>query len=462
MRRTARIAAVEGGLLPLIRIRGRTPPPMSLADRMLHHRVPGMSVAVIEDGRIDWARGYGVLDVRSERRVTATSLFQAASISKPVTALGVLRLVERDVLDLDSDVNRWLRTWKVPRNALTEREPVTLRRILSHTAGLTVHGFPGYAIGEPVPSVVQILDGSPPANTAPVRVDIVPGGAMRYSGGGYVVLQQLLLDVTGGQFAEVTRELVLEPLGMAHSTFEQPLPSGLHPRAASGHDAEGRPLSGRWHVYPEMAAAGLWTTASDLARFAIVIERAYAARAREILGPATAREMLARQGVGLFGLGLVLEGAERRPRITHSGSNDGFRCHLVAYVHDGRGAVIMTNGDAGGALIDEVLVAIATAYAWPEFLPLERELAVVDPRLLERYVGDYSHPSIGKFAVARENDRLVVRLPGETDGRELLPESETDFFLADLDVRFRFQLEGERATSALVEARGLEFQAPRR
>jgi CubicO group peptidase (beta-lactamase class C family) len=326
----ARIQRVENGLLPDVRIQGRTPLRMALADRMRHYGAPGVSLAVINDGRIEWARGYGLREIGSSAPVTSTTLFQAGSISKPVAAMGALRLVQEGKLQLDEDVNRRLVSWKVPENEFTTEQKVTLRRLLSHTAGLTVQGFPGYAVDAPVPTLVQVLNGEKPANTPAIRVDIVPGSKYRYSGGGYCVMQQLVVDVTGKSFPQFMRETVLTRLGMKHSTYEQPLPPGRANDAATGYLPGGRAVPGKWHIYPEMAAAGLWTTPSDLARFAIEIQRSFAGKSRKVLSPEMTRQMLTRQinNVGV-GLGLGLEGEGHSARFAKDGRNEGFDAMLA-------------------------------------------------------------------------------------------------------------------------------------
>ncbi len=244
-----RIQRVENGLLPAVMIKGQTTA-MKLADRMAHYKVPGLSVAVINDGKIEWARGYGVVEKDGDKSVTADTLFLAGSISKPVAALAALRLVEQGKLNLDEDVNLKLKTWKVPENEFTKDKKVTLRGLLSHSAGLTVHGFPGYAVDAPMPTLVQILNGEKPANTPAIRVDIEPGSRWRYSGGGYTVMQQLLMDVTGKSFPELTRELVFAPAGMRQSTYENPLPKSLEASAATAHGPSGDKVKGRWAHLP--------------------------------------------------------------------------------------------------------------------------------------------------------------------------------------------------------------------
>lgn len=322
-------------------------------------KVPGVSIAVLKDGKIDWARGYGVTAVEGGKPVTPETLFQAASLSKHVAALVALRLVDEGKLSLDEDVNVKLRSWKVPENEFTRTEKVTLRRLLNHSAGLTVHGFRGYAEGEPVPTMLDLLDGKKPANSAAIRVDVVPGTTWRYSGGGYEVMQQLVMDVTGKPFAQLAKETVLEPLGMTHSTFEQPLPARFDSNAASGHNGAGKPIPGRWHTYPEMTAAGLWTTPSDLARVAMELQKG-----GHILKPATRTAMLTRV-VGDYGLGLGLGETDGQKSFSHGGSNAGFRCSLFAYRDNGKGAIVMTNSDRGGQLAEEILKTIAAESEWP-------------------------------------------------------------------------------------------------
>lgn len=331
---------------------------------MKHYRVPGVSIAVIQDGRVEWARGYGVTEAGGSQPVDTATLFQAASISKPIAAIAALRLVEQGRLALDEDINTRLVSWQVPENEYTREEKVTLRRILSHTAGVTVSGFRGYAQGEPVPTLRQVLAGTPPANSSEVRVGAVPGSAQRYSGGGYSVAQLLMSDVSGRSFADLMRELVLQPSRMVHSTFSQPLPAALASRAATGHGRDGAPMAGQWHVYPEQAAAGLWSTPSDLARLAIDVQRSAAGREGGVLSTSMTRQMVARHG-GPYGLGFNVVGEGNGRIFRHSGSNMGFRAQLVAYTATGQGAVVMTNSDAGAELADEIMRSIAVTYGWP-------------------------------------------------------------------------------------------------
>jgi CubicO group peptidase (beta-lactamase class C family) len=288
----ARIHRIEASTVDIPIGEGQPPLRLTLTELMHAYNDPGFSVAVIDNSQIAWAKGYGVTAAGSSKPVTVHTIFQAASISKPVTAAATLSLVEHGQLSLDEDVNAKLTCWKVPENEFTKTEEVTLRRILSHSAGLTVQGFPGYDVDSSLPSVEQILNGEKPANSPPVRVNTIPGTTERYSGGGVTVEQLLLTDVTGKPFPVLLRELVLDKLAMTDSSFEQPPSLQRADFAASATAADGKTLHGRWHIYPELAAAGLWTTPSDLAHFLIEIALTKNGKSHKVLSPATAQMML--------------------------------------------------------------------------------------------------------------------------------------------------------------------------
>jgi CubicO group peptidase (beta-lactamase class C family) len=418
------IERIESSLMPTMVLEGQPVPSWTLGDRMSHYRVPGVAVAVIREGEIAWSKGYGVVETGGSRPVTAETLFQAASISKPVSAAGALKLVEAGTLNLDEDVNRRLRTWKVPSGPLTEVRPVTLGGLLSHTAGMTVHGFPGYPADQPVPSVVDVLEGR--GNTDPIRVDVEPGSQWRYSGGGFTVAQLLITDAAGKPFPELMKQLVLEPAGMAASTYQQPLPEPLEQRAAVGHRSSGEPVAGRWHTYPEMAAAGLWTTPAELGRFAIAVWRSYRSEPGSLLSADTAEQMLTEVMNG-YGLGMSLRGEGPARRFGHGGANEGYRCQMLMYLDSGDGVVVMTNSDRGDAVSGELLRAVAVEYGWPGFEPEVKTLAKLRPEALPRLAGRYQVSEQFVVSVEVREDRLAVTVPG-LGVLEMLPESEEHFF----------------------------------
>lgn len=456
----AHIARIENGLLPAVVIKGQAAPTMTVADRMKHYHVPGVSVAFLDHGQIAWTRTYGFADVAAKTPVTPETLFQAASISKPVSALAMLRLVQDGKLSLDEDVNVKLRSWKVPENEFTKEQKVTLRRIVSHSAGLTVHGFPGYASDEAVPTIIQILNGEKPANTAPIRVDALPGTLWRYSGGGYVVMQLLLTEVTGKPFPQLLHDLVLQPAGMTHSTYEQPLPKSLTAAAATPYRSGGEPVNGGPHTYPEMAPAGLWTTPSDLARLAIEVENEYAGKSSKILLQEMMGQMLTPQK-GDSGLGFILQNSGAQLLFAHGGANEGYRCDLEAYAETGQGVAIMTNSDSGGGLAEEYLRAVAKEYNWPNFRPAERKVGKADPALFPAYSGTYEITGMGKLTISTKEGKLYIQVdPLGPEPVELLPESDTQFFVLSGEVTFTFEKDDKGIVSKLkIKAGSQPFEA---
>jgi CubicO group peptidase (beta-lactamase class C family) len=360
----ARIRRVESGLGGA-RPNGASPTArMALGDRMAHYRVPGVAIAVIQGGVLEWARGYGRLAAGGDEAVGPDTLFQAASISKTVAAVAALVLIGRGAIGLDDDVGPRLVSWRLPEGAQTRSQRVTLRRLLSHTAGTGVSGFAGYGPGEPVPTLSQILDGTPPSNSKPVRVETVPGSAYAYSGGGYCIVEQLVGDLAGAPFARFTESAVLAPLGMSRSRFAQPLPETLRAGAATGHDAAGRPLPGRARTYPEQAAAGLWTTATDLGRLTLELLAARAGRSR-VVPPGVASELWTPVR-GDAALGVFVNGRGDAVRLRKGGSNAGFRGVIVGLPETGQGAVVLANGDGADPLLSEILLGIAAEYEWPD------------------------------------------------------------------------------------------------
>lgn len=344
----------------------------SLLDCIATQRIPGVSIAVVNDYQIEWADGYGSREMGKLDAVNTETLFQACSISKAVTAIAALRLVERGQLDLDSDINAFLTSWKVrPQEKGLEQPVVTLRQLLSHTAGMSVAWYPGYHREQDIPTLYEVLESiyvSYITNTPEVRVIATPGQSFRYSGGGYCVVQQVLMDVIQKPFPELMQELVFEPVAMRQSTYEQPLPAEKWDIAAAGHRPGSRPVPGKWHIYPEMAAAGLWTTPSDLARMAIDLQRTKAGMPSRLLSSQMVNELLTTQSKagkrGDIGLGVFMHSKGNQARFGHAGDNAGFNCQWISSVHKGQGCVIMTNSDEGWLITDKLPRIIAQVYNW--------------------------------------------------------------------------------------------------
>jgi CubicO group peptidase (beta-lactamase class C family) len=426
--------------------------------QIAQRQINGLSLAIIQDGRIE-PRVYGVTG-RGGSPVTPETLFQAGSISKPVAAVGALRLVDQGLLSLDDDVNGKLRTWKVPDNEFTTSEKVTLRRLLSHTAGLTVHGFPGYDVKERMPSPVEVLDGA--GNTDAVRVNVVPGSISRYSGGGYTVIQVLVSDVAGKPFAQYMSEAVLGPLGMSRSTYEQPLRADRAAQTASGYLADRSAVNGRWHVYPEMAAAGLWTTPTDLAKFAIEIQQALAGQSNKVISQALARELLTDQKKSNYGLGLAVSrsGAERT--FGHNGRDHGFDASMVAFAEGGQGLVIMINANDNSRMTARIQDFVARKYKWPAFASTPAAVKKLDTTIpLESVAGRYELSNNNMLTLVPHNGALFTDVNGLPDEEFVFMDGDR-FGSTERNVSFRMTRTPKGEVVALAwSAAGRDRNIPR-
>jgi CubicO group peptidase (beta-lactamase class C family) len=429
-----RVTQVENALLPAF-ITANTQP-MRLADRMQHYQVPGLSVAVVDKGQLVWAQAWGVAQAGQPLR-TDTRL-QAASISKAVSAVAALRLVQAGVLNLDVDINTQLRSWQIPPGAQTADKPVTLRRVLSHSAGLTVDGFRGYVPGSAIPTTVQVLNGAPPANSEPVRVDVAPGTAWRYSGGGFTVMQQLMEDVSGLGFAELMQKEVLTPAGMSRSSFV--LTADELAQAAVGHQ-KGQPINGLRVLHPELAAAGLWTTPSDMARLTVALLNTLANRPPALLPAARLQEALSPQ-FGPSGLGFRLEG-QAGERFGHNGGNVGFESRWLADRQDGgRAVVVMANANGAMPLMLEVIRAIAQVHGWADWQAPTQAQLVARAKSTPLFVrGNFNDWSLNAPMQRLPRDRFMATV--------MAPAGRLEFKLAAADwAVMDLGLASDRATTA--------------
>jgi CubicO group peptidase (beta-lactamase class C family) len=454
----SRAARVEKGLLPAVLVKGD--PGWSIEERMRRHKVPAVSVAVFNDFKLEWARAYGLKDVETGERATAETLFQAGSISKPVAAMVALRKVQEGKLALDEDINNRLTSWKLPDNEFTAKKKVTLANLLSHSAGLTVHGFPGYAVGEKLPTLPQVLDGAAPANTAAVRVNMEPGTKFRYSGGGTTVAQLAVMDVEKKPYPQIAKETVLGPVGMNDSTYSQPLPDDWRRKVATGYKEDGSEVKGKIHVYPEMAAAGLWTTPTDLAKFAIEVQLSLAGKSNKVLSKESVGRMVTPFASENVGMGFFLEKHGRAAYFGHNGADEGFRAMLLAHRERGYGAVVMVNSD-NVEIMREILRAIAREYAWEDYLPAPFEVTTVAPERLDAYVGRFRVNPDRVLSVTREGGRLYAE-PTQTPKFELLPISEDTFIRREANTQYTFARNAEgRADSVRIKFEGGASEAAR-
>lgn len=427
-----RIQNVEHGLRPAQALTGAAVPLTTIEGEMRRLHVPGMSVAVIDQSRLAWAKGYGVV-TPGGAAVTPETLFQAASISKPVVAFGAMTMVQSGQLDLQADVNSYLRGWELPGNAGSGY--VSPLQLLSHTGGVNVSGFPGYAAGAPLPTLLQVLNGTAPANTEPVRVVSPPGRTWRYSGGGYTVLQQMMTNLSGQAFETFMQSHVLKPMGMAASRFNQPADAVTLAHAAFPHDSAGHPYVGGPFTYPELAAAGMWTTPSDLARFALGVQ-ASATGTGGLLDRQHAQKMLTPVLNG-YALGFEMAGSGAATSFAHGGSNQGYQNYLFGYVDSGRGAVVMTNGDAGDEVARATMRSIASEYGWPSNQTRMRKALTISQKMARQMVGKYTIEGLGDFEIT-QRDGIPVFWIKAGQGEPLYRQDTTHFFVLSQTLALQF------------------------
>ncbi len=453
---------VEQGLRPKVLIAGDSNSRMNILERMKYYKVPGVSIAVVNNGKIEWTHGYGHITTDpNSASVDEHTLFQAGSISKPITAFGALILVQQGKISLDDDVNLYLKRWKVPENEFTKTEKVTLRRLLSHTAGTSVPGFPGYSVQSPIPTLVDILEGKKPlVNTDPVTVIVKPGNELKYSGGGTTIVQLLIEEITGERFDVWMQNNVLKPLGMSESTFKQSLPPSYALHAAYGHHLNGVKVEGNWHVYPEMGAAGLWTNPKDLARFIVYIQSVLKGKQTKPLAYYYVKEMITRQKIGDkecdSGLGLFLENQGMDLVFGHGGQDEGFIARLSGYAFRGQGLVIMMNNDSGWALMDEITNSIADAYGWPHYKPIEKEVVDFDSSSFARLAGQYVSKE-DELEVNVIDNQLFIDFKKGLDALRLFPSGKCTFFVQQDDITIEFlSCEGNSNNLALIDSKGVK------
>jgi len=419
----------------------------TLAARMAHYRLKGLSIAVIDNYKVDWAKGYGWADSSEGRQVTTATLFQAASISKSLNGVGVLRLVQDEKLDLNVDVNQYLKDWKFPYDSVSKGKKITLAELPSHTAGLTVHGFPGYDINDSLPTIPQILDGQRPANNPRIRSMSEPGlSPAVYSGGGITLSQLVVMNSTGLPYDTYMRDSILQPMGMTGSFYTQPAPADKKTLLATGYRANGVALHGRSHVYPEQAAAGLWTNPTDLAHYIIATQQSLDGQAGGVLSPATTKLRLTPFIDSSAALGVFILQRGDDKYFSHGGANEGFRSQYYGSLHGGRGVVVMVNSD-NGAIMDEIINSVASVYKWEGFYKPVVKTEIDAPAPLDQYTGQYA---LGSDTVRVFQKEGKIFLDVRFDQWQLHFVTADEFFLYDQKGDFQFTRGNGRVSSILV------------
>ena len=432
----------------------------NIEERMKIKGINGLSIAVIRDYKIAWARGYGLSDKTSHTRVTAQTLFQAASISKSLNAIGVLKLAQDKKIDLYTDINNYLKSWHFPYDTVSHGKKITLANLLSHTAGLTVHGFGGYEPGDSIPTLQQILDGKRPANSAPVRSMFEPGLRSEYSGGGTTISQQIVMDVTHQSYDEYMWQKVLRPLGMTGSSYTQPPAKDKEKLLSAGYRGDGKEVEGKYHIYPEDAAAGLWTNPTDLSKYIIETQLSLQGKSNKVLNVEMTKLRLTPYIDSNAALGTFIMEKGGKKYFSHGGANEGFRCQYYGSMDGGNGVVVMVNSD-NGRILDEIINSVATAYGWKDYYkPLVRKAIAITPAMINAYTGNYVlDKDTVNFSMAGSRPELVVN---HAEHYPIYFSTEQDFFSTELPFDLKFEKDADgKVTNIYFKSNGREMRAKR-
>lgn len=431
-----------------------------MEDRMKEKGIYGLSIAVIRNYKIAWAKAYGMADKEANTPATTETLFQAASISKSLNAVGVLKLAQDKKVDLYADINNYLKSWKFPYDTVSHGKKITIANLLSHTAGLTVHGFGGYAPGDSIPTLQQVLDGKRPANSAPVRSMFEPGLRSEYSGGGTTISQMIVMDITGQSYTGYMQEKVLKPLGMTMSSYQQPAAKDREKYLSTGYRGNGKPVEGKYHIYPEQAAAGLWTNPTDLAKYIIETQLSLQGKSDKVLNNEMTKLRLtpyldSNAALGVF---IISNGGEKY--FSHGGANEGFRSQYYGSFEGGNGVVVMVNSD-NGSILDEVINSVASVYGWKDYYkPTVKKAIAVPENVFETYTGKYVLNTDTVTIKEEAGKKLLV--VNNSEIYRIYFVSEQDFFSPELRFDLKFEKDADgKVIDIYFKNNDREFRAKR-
>ncbi|MCC6182854.1 MAG: beta-lactamase family protein [Bacteroidia bacterium] len=418
-----KIMQVENNLSSWVKIANT--PKWNILERMKFYNVKGISIAVIKDFKINWAKGYGFADSAQNRMVDTKTMFQAASISKSLNALGVLKLAQERNLNLTADINTYLKSWKFPYDSVSKGKKVSLLNLLSHTGGINVSGFDGYAKTDSIPSIIQILNGQSPSNSDAVKSIFEPGLKYKYSGGGTTISQLIIEDVTGKSYTDYMENNILKPIGMKNSFYTNTTSEKKLKLLATGYNAD-KEVTMKYHIYPEKAAAGLWTTPTELAKFVIETQKSLLGKSNKILSQKMTQLMLTPYVDNSSALGVFIEDKEGVKYFRHGGVNEGFTSLYFGSLVNGNGAVVMCNS-TDKTILYEIINSIATVYKWKNYYkPVPKKIVKIDSVELSKYIGKYT--SNGReYIISRDKENLFLELIGQK--WQIYFTSKTDFFM---------------------------------
>ncbi len=409
----------------------------NLQQRMAHYKIPGLSIAVVHNGKIEWARAYGMMDTATQKPVSVQTLFQAASISKSLNGVGVLKLAQDKKVDLYTDINTYLHTWKFPYDSVSKGKKITIANLLSHTAGLTIHGFPGYKRSDTLPSLPQILDGKRPANTEPVRSQFAPGLRSEYSGGGITISQMIVMDFTHEPYDTYMWNNVLKPLDMTMSSYTQPPTKDKEKFLATGYRQDGKEVEEKFHVYPEQAAAGLWTNPTDLAKYIIETQLSLQGKSHKVLTQEMTQLRLTPYLDSFAALGVFIEKKGTEKYFQHGGSNEGFRCQYYGSFENGKGVVVMVNSDEG-RILNEVINSVASVYGWKDFYKqVVKKVVNIPDSLIKAYEGNY-FLNRDTINISKKGNEVLLII-NRSEIFNIYFSSADEFFSKEIPLEFKFE-----------------------
>ncbi len=430
---------LERGIRGQVKFLGESENFSSITDKILEYNIPALSLAVIHQGKIEWADTYLNANFPEESKLDCASIFQAASLSKPVTVLAAMRMHATGAIDLDQNIQEYLKDYVLPPGKQTAENPVTLRNIFSHTSGITSGGYEGYSKDLPLPSDIDILQGASGVNSPPIEVVNPPNETLAYSGGAYTLAEVALQDIFANEFSDFMKEWILEPAGMKHSAFTQPLITSKPNQVVRGYTQSGTVLEGGWRNHPEQAAAGLWSNASDLAKFLLEIYNAYQGKS-SIFSQSVIKSMLEDERDGLV-YGFIINRSNDDISLTHYGGNAGYRTGMTISLTTGNGLVYLIDSDNGGNLGNELLLSAAQVYEWPHFQQMEVQRTNVSSEVLKQLPGEYKwNDQINlSISIYGTEDAISLHFPNG-DAYELTPirGEQLDFIHSGTGVRVSF------------------------
>ena len=415
----------------------------SVPDAMELYGLQGLSVVVFEDYQIAWSKSWGVKDAKTREEVDLTTAFSTASISKPITATLFVLLEEKGLIDLDAPVSGYLKRWNLPKTEFSKTTAITLKHLLSHTAGTTQHGFDDFYEGDELPSLSQSLDGDIPGNDA-IEFQTEPGTTWSYSGGGYVIAQMAMEDHLGEPLAELAREHLFGPLGLKNTTMTQPHETGFPTNAAKAHNRRGRVIDTGLPITPQVAPSGMWSTPSDMTKFMIEMQNALRSSNNSVISHDVATkvtDIVTTKGHRGWSMGWERrKGYANHEWFSHGGANTGTGGYIMATMEGGNGMVLFGNSDANNRepVLEELRNYILDTQGW--HVPLDRsEEQPLPEGLTETIVGKYEDDWGYEIEIIVSNQQLFQKGLSRNLESELVYVGDNTFVLDEYSCNLKFK-----------------------